>query len=350
MTSIDLSPQDALEPLAVPAVGPPAYSPGAGWIVTRRGDARAVLADPSYEVPEAPAIGSVGSIGWLRSSVSRFSNGPDHARRLTQVVAELDRIDPAALRAGAESLAHTLIDAASRQGRLEVMAALARRVPVTVLAGWLGITDTEHAAAAVCVTAAAYFPGAPEARDRAADVTTAELVRLLSPADEDTIVAKIAVLVQACDATAALIGKTICHALPPAGTRHQAWPTEAIMAEVIRHDPPLRVTRRVSRRGARLDGRLLPAGRTVLVRVDSANRDPAVSGVAPGQFDPGRRQTSDLTFGYGIRPCPGKDHALSLAAGVIQAVRDRCTAVIAPVQYEPYGDIRIPARVEVRLH
>jgi cytochrome P450 len=347
MTSVELTPHAVTEPIPAPAVGPPAYSPGTGWIVTRSGDARAVLADPAFEVPEARSTGSVGSIDWLRSSVSRFTNGSDHARRRARVTAELERIGTRGLRADAESLAHTLIGAASAQGRLEVMETLARRVPVTVLAARLGITDADHVVDAVRVTAAAYFPGAAAARKCAADLSTPELVQILSPADQETIVAKIAVLVHVCDATAALIGKTICHALPP-GAPRGSWPTEAIMAEVIRHDPPLRVTRRISRDGARLDGHALPAGRVVLVRVDSANRDPADHD-APLQFDPGRRQVSDITFGYGIRPCPGRDHALELATGVVQAVRDRCASVVAPVPYEPSVDLRIPARVEVSL-
>jgi hypothetical protein len=29
-----------------------------------------------------------------------------------------------------------------------------------------------------------------------------------------------------------------------------------------------------------------------------------------------------LTFGYGLRPCPGPHHALALAAGVIDAIRE----------------------------
>ncbi len=348
MASIELTSQAVVDPVPVAPVGPPAYRPGGGWVVTRSGDARAVLADPGFEVAEAPASGPVGSIGWLRSSVSRFINGPEHARRRARVLAELERVDLLGLRAEAEGMALSLIGAASPQGRLDVMGALARRVPIFVLAARLGFTDADRAAEAVQVTAAAYFAGASEARQRAADQSTAELVQMLSPGDEEIIVAKIAVLVHTCDAVAALVGKTVCHALPPAGALRRSWPTEAIMAEVIRDDPPLRVTARVSLDGARLEGCPLPAGETVLVRVDSANRDAADHGESLPS-GAGRGRESDFTFGYGIRPCPGRNHALELAAGVVQAVRDRCAAVIAPVPYEPHPALRIPARVEVTL-
>jgi cytochrome P450 len=348
MTSTELTPQATIETAPVPAVGPPAYCPGSGWVVTRSSDARAVLADPAFGVAEAPAAGSVGSIEWLRASVSRFTNGPDHACRRARVVAELEHLDLDGLRADAQGLADALIVEASEQGHLDLMQTLARRVPVSVLAARLGIADADRAADAVRVTAAAYFPGAADARERAASLSTAELVEMLSPSDEDTIVAKIAVMVHACDAIAALIGKSVCHALPPAGSHRASWSTEAIIAEVVRHDPPLRITERVSRDGAILDGHLLPAGMAVLLRVDSANRDPADND-APHEFDPGRRQAADITFGYGIRPCPGRGHALELAAGAVQAVRDRCSAVIAPVPYEPHAVLRMPARVEVSL-
>jgi cytochrome P450 len=346
MTFTELTLQDQSESLAVPAPGPPSWLPGAGWTVSRYSQARAVLADPAFEVPEVRAGGPAGSIAWLRSSVSRFTNGPGHTRRRARAVAELDRLDPGELRSDAQVRAEAVIEAA--HDRLEVMESLARSVPVAVLAAGLGIADASRAAELVRVAAAAYFPGADAERERAADAATAELVRILSPADGESIVARIAVLIQACDATAALIGTVICHALPPAGLRYLDRTTDAIMAEVVRHDPPLCVTRRVSGANAALTGMTLPAGQAVLLRVDAVNRDPEIH-EDPARFDPGRSQGPTLTFGYGLRPCPGKDHALMLAAGVVQAVRDRCAAVIAPVEYEPSLDIRIPARVEVSL-
>lgn len=383
MPDAELALQGSADPVPVPALGPPSYLPDTGWVVTRYGDVRAVLSDPRYEIPGAVSVAPVGTIGWLRASVSRFANGDDHARRRAIAVRELQGLPPRVLRADAEQRAHAVIDAAAGAGRLDVMASLARRVPMAVLAARLGIADAERAAAAVIVTAAAYFPGADAERERAADRSTAELVELLGKGDEEVIAAKIALMVQGCDATAGLIGKAVRSALPPVaqegsavpsspeGSPAQAssaqgssalgssaqggpaqgsleWSTDAILAEVLRYDPPVRASRRVSRAAAELDGCAVPAGSTMVLRVDSANRDPAVFG-APEVFDPGRTDSSSLTFGYGLRPCPAGDHALMLAAGVVQAVRDRCTAVVGPVDYEPPVNIRVPARMEVIL-
>lgn len=337
-----------IDPVVVPAAGPPSCLPDKGWIVTRSSDVRAVLADHSYVVPAARAGGPAGSIGWLRASVSRFTEGPEHARRRAEVEAELACLSPGILRAEAEKRAHAIIDGAGSTGRIEVMASLARRVPMAVLAATLGIADADRAAEAVIVAAAAYFPGADPAAERAADLSTAELVEMLRPASEEAVIAKISVMVQGCDATAGLIGKTVCWALPPVATQDPGWPTDAILAEVARYDPPLRVSRRMSRAGAHLTGRPVPKGSAVFLHVDSANRDPDMF-QAPEEFDPGRADSPGLTFGHGLRPCPGKAHALALAAGVVQALRDRCATVIGQVEYEPPLNLRIPARLEVSL-
>jgi cytochrome P450 len=60
----------------------------------------------------------------------------------------------------------------------------------------------------------------------------------------------------------------------------------------------------------------------VLLDLDAANRDPAVFD-DPHRFDPERRADRHLSFGHGLRPCPGADHAQALAGGVIEAVLPR---------------------------
>jgi cytochrome P450 len=279
-----------------------------------------------------------------------------------------------------------VIDGAEAVGQVDVIASIARRVPMAVLAAGFGIADADRAADAAIVTAAAYFPGADGPAERAADSSTAELVTMLSPArqrprparrrpglapipdrslaagrrsslaqglvlspaDEEIIVARIALMVQGCDATAGLISEAVRQALPPAAADSAMWSTEAIIAEVLRRYPPVPMMRRVSRTATELNGCPVPAGSAVLLRIDSANREPAVFD-APDRFDPGRSDRLSLTFGHGVRPCPADAHALMLAAGVVQAVRDRCTAVIGPVEFEPGGNVRLPTRLEVAL-
>jgi cytochrome P450 len=349
MTATKITPQDISDPLPVRPAGRPLHVPGAGWAVTRASQVRQVLGDPNYEVASAEPGGSAGSVAWLRSSVSRFTNGAEHARRRARTIAELGSLPAAHLRAEAGALARAVMDAAAPAGQIDLMESLARRVPMAVLAARLGFPDAGRAADAVCILAPAYFPGASAECERAADAATAGLVDMLAPAVEEETVARIQLLVQGCDATAALIGKAVCRVLPPlVDDRARAWPTDAILAEVLRYDPPLRVSRRVSRQDARLDGHLIAAGSAVLLHVDSANRDPEVC-AQPETFDPGRTDGSNLTFGSGLRPCPGQEQAMTLAAGVIDAVRDRGTVIIGPVGYEPQVNLRVPARLVVGL-
>lgn len=346
MADTEIAQQRIADPAPVPELRPPVCQSDTGVVVTRHQDVCAVLSDPGFEIPGVTGSAPAGTIAWLRGSVSRFANGEDHARRRAIAIRAADALAPAELRADAHRRALAILDAAGT-GRVDVMATMARRVPMAVLAAALGIADAERGAELAITTAAAYFPGADPERERAADDSTAELVRLLGPGDEEVIAARIAVMMQACDATAALIGTAVSSVLPPAGDSPAAE-TDAIVAEVARLNPPARGLRRVSAADTEVDGCPVPAGSLVVLRLDSANRDPGLFH-SPGEFEPGRDESQSLTFGYGLRPCPGASQALMLAAGVVQAIRDRCTAVVGPVDYPSSAGIRVPVKVEVSL-
>jgi hypothetical protein len=199
-----------------------------------------VLTDPSYLVPTTPSAPT--GVAWLRSSVARFSNGATHERRRALAVAELAAIDPDELRA-----------LAARRGT----------GPVEVLAEALGLPPT--IADDVAVIAKSYQPHTPITPE--ADQATARLARLLhsngstSSGDESTA-NLIALLVQACDATKALVANTL------AG----------------RTGPPVPKTRRIA-----------PDGTTVEIDL------------------------TETPFGAGPHACPGRLHALALADGLVAA-------------------------------
>jgi hypothetical protein len=184
-------------------------------------DARAILLDGRFLVPPVPAAPE--GVAWLRSQVARFSEGDDHQRRRGIVEALLASVDPAALQQPGDHVA-TLADA------LGLPRSVARHVRAV---------------------AASYQPHVEVTRQ--ADAAVARLVDACGGRWDEHTANLIGVLVQACDATAALI----------AG-----------------HSPPVPVTRRID-----------PDGHEV--RVD----------------------LTDLPFGAGRHACPGRDHALALAAG-----------------------------------
>lgn len=197
-----------------------------------------MLTDPEYLVPSPPYAPT--GVAWLRSSVARFSNGATHERRRALAVTELAAVDPDELRA-----------LAVRRGT----------GPVEVLAEALGLPPT--IADDIAVIAKSYQPHTTITSE--ADEATARLTRLLR-SDDERAANLIALLVQACDSTKALVAHTL------AG----------------RTDPPVPKTRRIA-----------PDGTTVEI---------------------------DLTgtpFGAGPHACPGRLHALALANGLVEAARSK---------------------------
>ncbi|MEV6644641.1 hypothetical protein [Amycolatopsis sp. NPDC051371] len=145
---------------------------------------------------------------------------------------------------------------------VDVMAEIARPVPVGVLAEALGLPDVS---ADVVPVAAAYHPHVTPSPD--AEAALGRLIAACGGPTEFTA-ARIGLLVQACDATAGLIGNEL-----------SAW----------------------------LSGK--PVGQPVLCtrrRVDGSDVTVSLAGTP---------------FGAGPRECPGSSHATALAAGVLQALR-----------------------------
>nr|WP_055507353.1 cytochrome P450 [Nonomuraea pusilla] len=256
-------------------------------VITSHADARAVLADPRHVPPPVRQDGAEGTLAWLRAQVSRFSAGETHARRREALTARLAALDPAALRASARE------ETARRAGDW-------RGVPTAVLAAALGVPVPPGVVAAA---ASGYLSGEDSP---GADAAVAALTALADlPA--------ITLLLQAHAAVEGLIENALPHAGSGAGV-------EAVLHETLRHDPPLKASRRLDPR----------TGEEVVIDLVAANRDPEVF-ADPGRFDASRGPSPHLTFGYGVRPCPAADHALALAAGVLDALNADVTPTDGPI-------------------
>ncbi|MER7751067.1 hypothetical protein [Kitasatospora sp. NPDC097643] len=248
------------------------------------------LADPALVPVPATTSGPPGGVAWLRASVARFSSGEPHVRRRRLVQVELDRLDPAALRAAAA-------EATEPDPRLRV---------VQVLAAALGLADPAAVARDVALVARAYFADAPD--DPAADAAVARLLPAVgapsgasSGASSDAssgagraaeaAANRIGLLVQACDATATLVENARRGTGRPEPT--------------LRDDPPVRAMRRLAVRDTEIGGIPVPAGTHVLLDIAAAQRE----GGAPDR--------EPLTFGAPPRRCPGREHALAIASGIL---------------------------------
>ncbi|MEY9859464.1 cytochrome P450 [Catenulispora sp. GAS73] len=229
--------------------------------LTSRADIEAALADPLL-VPLPAESGPEGSMAWLRATVARFAHGAVHARRRAYVEAELARIDVDELR----RLAAGLLG----DDRTRVLRALASA---------MGLPELDEAAvAALCVVADNYFGG----DDPAADEAVRLLLPLIQASDPEHAANRVGILVQACDATAALIAS----ARGGSGDVHAT----------IRSTPPVQVMRRVAIAATRVGDTEIADGETVLLEVGPVG----------------------LTFGSGPRVCPGRALALALAEGALE--------------------------------
>ncbi|MFC4013001.1 hypothetical protein ACFOY2_37645 [Nonomuraea purpurea] len=232
-------------------------------LITRHSQARALLSDSRYVPPPVRQDGREGTLAWLRAHVSRFSSGQTHAERRRLVTDRLAHVNPAELRPAARAMT------GERDGDW-------RGVPTDVLAAALGVPQTR----AVPAAASGYLSGEESPQ---ADAAVAELLKVADlPA--------ITLLLQAHTATEALIETALSHAAP-------GDDVDALLHETLTLDPPLKATRRLDTR----------TGDEVTIDLVAANRD---------------ADLPHLTFGYGLRPCPAPDHALALAAGVLEALLD----------------------------
>jgi hypothetical protein len=230
----------------------------------------AVLTDPGWDVP-AVADGPPGTVAWLRAHVARFSPGAAHPPRRAVLTELLGALDPAEL--GRQAFKRS-------QGRDDVTT-----VPVEVLAAALGSSDVDTAD--VLTLAAVYLP--PAEPTPAADAAVARLIEVFGGGYDEVTAHRVALLAQTCNATATLIARAAAHA--------ELDPDEAL-SRTLAEDPPARTTRRSNDAAVRLAELDLPAGS--IVRVDLA-RTP---------------------FGAGPHACPGRAHALAMARGVLEALRD----------------------------
>ncbi|MFG1910268.1 hypothetical protein [Kribbella sp. NPDC048928] len=227
------------------------------------------LHDPNL-IPPPAAGGPPGSLAWLRSAVPRFAAGAVHAARRGLVLDALEEVDTKVLRRRARE----------RTSELARCADVDRVVVVGVLAEALGVRDLE--VAPVRTVAAVYLSGAD---DPAADVAVAQLVTAFGGVADERTAARISVLVQACEATAALIGK----ARPALRTSVEV---DALLRSIVHSDPPVRSTIRQT------------VTAPDVLRIDLAG--------------------SELPFGAGTHACPGREQAFALAAGVCEALLADC--------------------------
>ncbi|MGT2511957.1 cytochrome P450 [Cupriavidus basilensis] len=148
----------------------------------------------------------------------------------------------------------------------------------------------------------------------------------------------IGLLIQACEATAGLVGNMLVRlGREMAQDRHPdaSGALRDVAALVLREDPPVQNTRRFLAADARLCGADLKAGDAVLLVLAAASLDERVPAESARPW----------TFGAGRHACPGDALAVSVAQAVVAALLARGAdpaALLRAFRYRPSLNVRIP--------
>ncbi|SOY69412.1 putative cytochrome P450 family protein [Cupriavidus taiwanensis] len=337
------------------------------WVAAGPREVAAVLAHPDCRVrppaqPVPPTLAGTAA-GALFGRLIRMNDGAAHAPLKALLMPMLAAVDPGVAAQWAAAMARVLD--AGEASPVAMPAASVNRwlfaLPVVSVAAVLGLPVARDCGTAlegarqVAAFAAAQSPLADADTVRAGaeaarwlDTWLAPSLRGMAAADSplpalqhaaqaagiaaQAVAANIiGLLVQACEATAALAGNTLLWLgrNPSAG----AMPLQGVVARVAQDDPPVQNTRRFVAADTGLCGHAVKAGETVLVLLAAAS--------CRGLADDARA----WTFGNGRHACPGDRLAQALAAATVSALCARGAepaALARAFRYRPSLNARIP--------
>jgi len=284
-----------------------------------------------HEIMEEPVYRSMRC--WMLQQ-----DPPDHTRLRGLVVKAFTARRVEDMRPRIQQIVDATLDRAAPQGRMDLIADFAYRLPVTVICEMLGIPKEEHemfhagarasgrlldpvplsraeldVANAGNLASAEYFRGLFELRRREpGDDLTTQLVRAEeegSRLSNEELTANIILLFGAGhETTVNLIGNGLLalHRNPGELRRLQDDPSLVSNAveELLRYDSSVQVTGRVALEDVAVGSTAVLKGDGVLCLLGAANRDPAVY-PEPDRLDVTRRNIRPLSFGGGIHFCLG---------------------------------------------
>ena len=327
------------------AAAPVWRSPLGFSIVTRYDDTALLLRDRRFgksyldnitkrygpEIVNEPAYASM-------SRTMLVLDPPDHTRLRGLVTKAFTARRVEEMRPRIRAVVDALIDRVEPNGRMDVIADFAHRLPIIVICDMLGIPEEdreqffassrvngrlvdpvpltpEEIAAANENTLAtnAYFDSLFERRRREPkDDLTTQLVQAEEAGDrltQEELRANVGLLFAAGhETTANLIGNGLLalHRNPDQWRMMQANPAliPNAMEELLRYDSSVQMTGRSVLEDVELSGVPLPKGAQVVCFLGAANRDPEAF-AEPDRLDITRQKVTPLSFGGGIHFCLG---------------------------------------------
>jgi cytochrome P450 len=322
------------------------------WVATGHAVVSSAAGDPRLSSVRYPDIAAVSEelrpLARVLSRQMLYSDAPDHPRLRALISRAFTPKAVAALRARIVEAVDRIIARAAPTGRMDIVADLARPLPLTIICDLLDVPQQDRPALAAWSEPIAEAIGNSRLGadgNRAASQSMADMLAYLRelltrhdtpPAphtlralvttqaqdtgqDFDKLLANCALLLIAGhETTTHFIGNATLallrhpHAADQLRRRPDLMP--AAVEELLRYDAPVQLMLRRARRDLDLAGRTIAEGQTVLLVCGAANRDPAVF-PDPHVLDFERPGGRHMAFGHGPHFCLGA--ALARLEGTI---------------------------------
>ena len=373
---------------------PVAWCRGFGaWLLTRYDDCDTVLRDANFTA-DRNQTGLVRAIRFLGRKNPDFIglldgnllmiDGVDH-RRLRGLVSQAftpRRVE--ALRPRVEAVVDELLDRAAEENEIDLVARIAHRVPVVVIAellgvpledrddflrwstGMVGMLDPLQGSGGVkpmmeaLRNLNAYFrPLLAERREAPRDDLLSAMIAAEDEgeklAEADLLALASLLLVAGHETTSNLIGNAVVALLQNRGERKRLTDDLSLLPsaveEFLRFDSPIQLTDRAAIEDCEIGGQRIKAGQLVMTVLAAANRDPARF-EDPDRLDVGRADNRHLAFGHGNHFCLGSQLARLEAEVVLGALLRRFPDFEGPSSPEEWhrsmllrGPVALPLRL-----